>query len=521
MKHNTCLATFLLAFTMLWAAALPAFADDESNRSEFIYRSNLGRAEDIRLLIRQGVSPNQASSEGVPAICLAAGRIDPEGINVLQALLDNGANINARDPRGQTALHYAAKAGNTKAINFLMEHNIDAYALDNNGDVARTAAYKAGQNDAVKTIDDFVLRQTAEVTQQYRQRNRELAEMRNPKNAAQNDNPHETPPAPPVAAVAETPKEPAPPENAPKPVEAAKPAEPAKPEPLKESAPPAAKEIPAEEKAPSATEKPTPPPADQPAQAEEKPAAKDATEETGSEDAGETTDDGGNNDGSTANADENPETPAEQASSDDAAAQAAADAEEERKRLQEENDRKQEETQQVIYDMAFNVCAFQYWSYCHSVGQTMDIDKEEVLIAIESSKTEAERLKHSLLNDYSIASSNVEGISSSVQKRIYAELNNMASNRDRHEKGVGKRDDMQERCEFLARQWGSKNAVKHSDNSDDAGGSAGKGGKSRQGVGKGGKSKGGKSKGGKGGKGGKGKSKGGKSKKAGSKKGRR
>ncbi|MBY0407940.1 MAG: ankyrin repeat domain-containing protein, partial [Rickettsiales bacterium] len=157
----------------------PSFAEeriqDETARSEFVYRVNLGRADDVRLLMRQGASANQLSGEGVPVICLAAGRRDPEGVNVIHALLQQGANINARDKQGQTPLFYAAKSGNLDSITYLLDNNADSYALDNNGDVARTAAYRAGQNDAVRAIDDFILQQTAKVTQAYRKRNRELA----------------------------------------------------------------------------------------------------------------------------------------------------------------------------------------------------------------------------------------------------------------------------------------------------------------------------------------------------------
>lgn len=147
---------------LAWTAMLsPAFAQekiqDASARSDFIYRVNLGRADDVRLLMRQGSSPNQLSGEGVPVLCLAAGRVDPEGVNVTQALLEAGANLNGRDGKGQTALFYAAKAGNIATINYLLDAGIDMYALDNNGDVARTIAHRSGQQEALKAIDDYTL----------------------------------------------------------------------------------------------------------------------------------------------------------------------------------------------------------------------------------------------------------------------------------------------------------------------------------------------------------------------------
>ena len=442
MKYKNRIASLLMILAVfgtmrtLSPSITNAFADEEtpvSNSSDFLYRVNLGRADDVRLLMRHGASANQVSGEGVPALCLAAGRIDPEGVNVMKALLDGGANINARDAKGQTPLHYAAKVGNIEAINFLMEHSIDSYALDNNGDVARTAAYKAGQKDSVKAIDDYILKQTAEVTQQYRDRNRELAQARNPEPQS---TPTPTPkamdivkpPTPPKSGASVTPK-----------IEAASP------------------ETPLTDDTAKSTTVQTPP--EKTATAEDVPPAPDDATDDG-EDKADNTD----------------------APKDEAAAQA--DAAEEKKK---------EESSRVIYDLAFNVCAFQYWSYCQSVGQTMDIDKEEVMISIESSKTEVSSLKKNLLKEYKVPPATVETISTSAQKRIYRELNNMQSNRDRHEKGVGKRDDMQERCELIARQWGIKGPAKlvddTNDNANGKAGSKGGGQGGGKGAGKGGKHK--------------------------------
>ena len=389
-------------FSVFWfnATITPALAEtkpqDEAARTEFVYRVNLGRADDVRLLLSRGASANQLSGEGVPVICLAAGRNDPEGVNIIKALLEKGASVKARDTKGQTALHYAAKAGNSASIEYLMEKNIDVYALDNSGSVARTSAYNAGQTEAIKTIDNVIMRQTAEVTKLYRENNR-IAE--NTRRASENA------------------------KKMPEAIDNTKKVSEPEPAPISHTPPTSSKNedvVPAEsldEEAedtavnePDATEKP------QKSEAE-------ITEKT------------------------------------------------------------KEELNGVIYNMAFNTCAFQYWSYCQSVKQSTDIDKEEVIIAIASSKNEAEILAKKLQNEYEIKPQALSEISQSAQKRIFKELDEMSSNRDRHEKGVGKRDDMRERCEFIARQWGVK--PPHT-----KGGSSGKSkGKSKKGESSGGGSK--------------------------------
>ncbi len=462
MTHKTRIFPVLLALAAIGIVpASPSLAQekmqDETARSEFIYRVNLGRADDVRLLMRQGASPNQVSGEGVPVMCLAAGRIDPEGVNIIEALLEGGANVNARDRKGQTPLFYAAKAGNQESITYLMDNHVDSYALDNNGDVARTAAYKAGQKDSVRTIDDYILKQTAEVTQQYRMRNREMARSK----GGALDSP--TPDA-------KTPDAKAPdPAAAPTAAPAAPPA-PGATAPLPEATPAdgaskAVKTDPKEILPVAKTDGKVPAPA-----APESPAADDASpdDEADAPDAAA------------------PESPAGDANAVDANGETA----------QEKADRMKEESSQRIYDMTFNVCAFQYWSYCSSAKQSVDLDAEELIVAISSSKTAAEKTKNELIRDYSISKKAVETIATSAQRRIYKDLNSMASNRDRHEKGVGKRDDMQERCEFIARQWGEKAPGRLAnpdadDGGNGKGGSKGAGGGGAKGAGKSKKSGGG------------------------------
>lgn len=389
----------MTGFPPLAGACAQEKIQDESARSDFIYRVNLGRADDVRLLMRQGASPNQLSGEGVPVLCLAAARFDPEGVHVVRALREAGANVNARDARGQTALFYAARSGNIESIRYLMENDIDSYALDNNGDVARNAAHKAGQRDAVKAIDDFIQNQTAELTRAYRMRTPDTADK--PRHVPASPAPSPSPE--PSESINDVPPPPA--ETQAPPAEAPSP-------PQQEASPPSA----------AAEAAPEPPPLQGQA-----PAA--------------------------------PETPEEKA------------------------DRIKEETAQHIYDLAFNVCAFQYWSYCGSVKQSVDLDKEEMVMAIDSSRGAAERLKTTLLRSYEMPPAMLESITDSAQRRIYKELNGMASNRDRHEKGVGKRDDMLERCEFIARQWGSKAPVRLNDPENAS--------RDRNGARGGGKSKGG------------------------------
>ena len=128
---------------------------DVAARKEIIYRANLGRADDIKLLVDQGGSANQRTGEGVPILSLASARRDPEGINVVGMLLKLGADVNGRDQKGQTALFYAAKAGNINIANLLLTNGADPYIQDGEGNVARTVAFTSGHKDVVQAMDEF------------------------------------------------------------------------------------------------------------------------------------------------------------------------------------------------------------------------------------------------------------------------------------------------------------------------------------------------------------------------------
>ncbi|MDX2074033.1 MAG: ankyrin repeat domain-containing protein [Alphaproteobacteria bacterium] len=136
-------------------------------QKELTYRVGLGRGDDVKLLLKQGANPNSANDQGLPLLFTAAARKDAEAINVVQALLESGADVNVKDKDGQTALYYAARVGNAGVVNYLLKNKIDYYSLDNNGDIARTIAFRTGHTDIVKLMDDYVKNQTLQLQTTY------------------------------------------------------------------------------------------------------------------------------------------------------------------------------------------------------------------------------------------------------------------------------------------------------------------------------------------------------------------
>ncbi len=146
------------------------------SRDDVIYRVNLGRADDIAILLKRGASVDTANDAGTPILSLAVSRFDAEGAAIAKLLVESGADINKSDVRGQTPLFYAARTGNKEMVEYLLEKKVNYAATDNIGNNARIIAYQTGHNDIVELLDDFVRKQNELSRAKQEDVNKQLAE---------------------------------------------------------------------------------------------------------------------------------------------------------------------------------------------------------------------------------------------------------------------------------------------------------------------------------------------------------
>jgi ankyrin repeat protein len=116
----------------------------------------------IRVLLEHGADLKLASSRGITPIMAAAGMgsvdadtrgfylsedVEQRSIESLKLLLKAGGDINAKDPRGLTPLHEAARWGWNDVVQFLVDNGADLTAKDNRGNTPVDSALgKAGGN---------------------------------------------------------------------------------------------------------------------------------------------------------------------------------------------------------------------------------------------------------------------------------------------------------------------------------------------------------------------------------------
>lgn len=93
--------------------------------------TNVGR-DLLAIFLNNGLDINTPDLKGVTALHLVA--LDTTGTvirNKLEDLLNFGADIHVRDHQGQTPLHYAATIKSAVALKLLIERGADVNALDN------------------------------------------------------------------------------------------------------------------------------------------------------------------------------------------------------------------------------------------------------------------------------------------------------------------------------------------------------------------------------------------------------
>ncbi|HYL75203.1 MAG TPA: ankyrin repeat domain-containing protein [Bryobacteraceae bacterium] len=135
---------------LVFFALLSAGCGLRQNTPTLVGASRDGRVDLIPVLIKQGADPNQRSGVNGWTPLMHAIHTHQKGSVI--ALLDNGADVNARGDGGSNPLLMAAGYGYTDIVNILLDRGADAHAQLQNGDNALTLAILG-----VSDIDRFTL----------------------------------------------------------------------------------------------------------------------------------------------------------------------------------------------------------------------------------------------------------------------------------------------------------------------------------------------------------------------------
>ena len=117
-----------------------------------------GNGATARFLIQAGADVNFASDLGV-AFTALKGMDDEEHLKTLCAFLEAGANVNAKHPRGETALIEAISSGKVKSAHFLLKKRADINSKDCFGNTALRIAIKSRHTGCI----DLLVKEGADV----------------------------------------------------------------------------------------------------------------------------------------------------------------------------------------------------------------------------------------------------------------------------------------------------------------------------------------------------------------------
>ena len=109
--------------------------------------SKRGCEEVVQLLLDRGADPNKASEDGCTPLHRAAWRGDKD---VVQLLLDGGADPNKADEHGWTPLHCAARHSRKDVVRLLLKRGADPNKKDEDGE---TPLYKAAYEGFEDTVE--------------------------------------------------------------------------------------------------------------------------------------------------------------------------------------------------------------------------------------------------------------------------------------------------------------------------------------------------------------------------------
>ena len=118
---------------------------------EYIQEGNLQKVINILKLRYDDYSIGFGLHNGMTPLIYAAGY---DNIEIVNAIIESGASINAKDWNGNTALMRAAMNGYNEIVNALLQAGADVHAENNSGYTALMIAQKNGHPDTVSVLQN-------------------------------------------------------------------------------------------------------------------------------------------------------------------------------------------------------------------------------------------------------------------------------------------------------------------------------------------------------------------------------
>jgi hypothetical protein len=132
---------------------------DKHGITPLLHASGLGHQDIVQLLLEKGVDINYQTKDGITALTIAS--IDKDNIETISLLIKKGANVNAKGRDGYSLLHRASKYGYFNVVNFLIDNGAELNIEDSYGYTPLELAenflihIKEGRTGHIRTIQSL------------------------------------------------------------------------------------------------------------------------------------------------------------------------------------------------------------------------------------------------------------------------------------------------------------------------------------------------------------------------------
>ena len=138
------------AVKLFLAAGMKANVKNKAGETALILgAAGRGPLDLVQTLLEHGADVDARTKDGLTPLAIAANLSDAD---LVKCLIDKGSNVNAKDNSGQTPLMYAAISGRAEFVELLLAAGANIDAKDGAGNTALMHAIRQGDEDVIITL---------------------------------------------------------------------------------------------------------------------------------------------------------------------------------------------------------------------------------------------------------------------------------------------------------------------------------------------------------------------------------
>ena len=143
---------------MMCIFLLPAIFAEASTKDknvQLVQAAERGNLTDVQNALNNGADVNAKDDRGLTALMMASygGYTNGSYAEIVKLLLDKGANVNIKTHEGITALSKASSGGNAEVMKLLLAKGADINVKNSKGETALVIAKDKGKTEIVAMLE--------------------------------------------------------------------------------------------------------------------------------------------------------------------------------------------------------------------------------------------------------------------------------------------------------------------------------------------------------------------------------